>query len=96
VIKKTNMPHSKAIDKTQIIGDYKTHDSDTGSCDVQIALLSARINHLTEHLRANRKDFHTRRGLLAMTSRRRKLLNYLKKHDLNKYNELLQRLNLRK
>lgn len=93
---KTNMPHSKAIDKTQIIGDYKTHDSDTGSCDVQIALLSARINHLTEHLRANRKDFHTRRGLLAMTSRRRKLLNYLKKHDLNKYNELLQRLNLRK
>ncbi len=90
------MPHSKAIDKTQIIGDYKTHDSDTGSCDVQIALLSARINHLTEHLRANRKDFHTRRGLLAMTSRRRKLLNYLKKHDLNKYNELLQRLNLRK
>ena len=96
MIKKTNMPHSKAIDKTQIIGDYKTHDSDTGSCDVQIALLSARINHLTEHLRANRKDFHTRRGLLAMTSRRRKLLNYLKKHDLNKYNELLQRLNLRK
>ncbi len=90
------MPHSKAIDKTQIIGDFKTHDSDTGSCDVQIALLSARINHLTEHLRANRKDFHTRRGLLAMTSRRRKLLNYLKKHDLNKYNELLQRLNLRK
>ena len=90
------MPHSKAIDKTKIIGDYKTHDTDTGSCDVQIALLSARINHLTEHLRANRKDFHTRRGLLAMTSRRRKLLRYLRKNDLSKYNELLQRLNLRK
>lgn len=90
------MSQSKAIDKTSIIGDFKTHDKDTGSCDVQIALLSARINHLTEHLRAHRKDFHTRRGLLAMTSRRRKLLDYLKKHDLNKYNDLLQRLNLRK
>ena len=90
------MAHSKAIDKTKIIGDFKTHDSDTGSADVQIALLTARINHLTEHLRVNRKDFHTRRGLLAMAARRRKLLNYLKKHDLEKYNELLQRLNLRK
>ncbi|MCH2387757.1 MAG: 30S ribosomal protein S15 [Opitutales bacterium] len=90
------MPHSKAIDKSKVISDFKTHDTDTGSCDVQVALLSARINHLTEHLRANRKDFHTRRGLIAMTSRRRKLLNYLKKNDLNKYNELLQRLNLRK
>ncbi|HCR28427.1 MAG TPA: 30S ribosomal protein S15 [Opitutae bacterium] len=90
------MSHSKAIDKSKVISDFKTHDTDTGSCDVQIALLSARINHLTEHLRANRKDFHTRRGLIAMTSRRRKLLNYLKKNDLSKYNELLQRLNLRK
>ena len=90
------MPHSKAIDKSKVISDFKTHDTDTGSCDVQIDLLSSRINHLTEHLRANRKDFHTRRGLIAMTSRRRKLLNYLKKNDLNKYNELLQRLNLRK
>lgn len=90
------MSHSKAIDKSKVIGDFKTHDTDTGSCDVQVALLTARINHLTEHLRANRKDFHTRRGLIAMTSRRRKLLNYLKKNDLDKYNELLQRLNLRK
>ena len=90
------MPHSKAIDKTKIVSDFRTHDSDTGSCDVQIALLSARINHLTEHLRAHRKDFHTRRGLLAMASRRRKLLDYLKKHDLSKYNEMLQRLNLRR
>ena len=85
-----------SINKDQIISDYKTHDSDTGSADVQIALLSARINHLTEHLRTHRKDFHTRRGLLALASRRRKLLDYLKKNDLEKYNELLQRLNLRK
>lgn len=90
------MAHSKAIDKGEVIASYKTHDSDTGSADVQIALLTARINHLTEHLRAHRKDFHTRRGLLSMASRRRKLLDYLKKHDLAKYNELLQRLNLRK
>ena len=90
------MPHSKAIDKTKIVSDFKTHDSDTGSCDVQIALLSARINHLTEHLRAHRKDFHTRRGLLAMASRRRKLLDYLKKYNFSKYNEMLQRLNLRR
>ena len=96
MIRNQKMPHSKAIDKSKVISDFKTHDTDTGSCDVQVALLSARINHLTEHLRANRKDFHTRRGLIAMTSRRRKLLNYLKKNDLNKYNELLQRLNLRK
>ena len=90
------MANSKAIDKSNIISDFKVHEKDTGSCDVQIALLTARINHLTEHLRTHRKDFHTRRGLLAMASRRRKLLDYLKKHDLDKYNELLQRLNLRK
>ncbi|NEQ68740.1 MAG: 30S ribosomal protein S15 [Symploca sp. SIO2D2] len=90
------MANSKAVNKTEIIGDFKTHDKDTGSCDVQIALLSARIAHLTEHLRTHRKDFHTRRGLLALAARRRKLLDYLKKHDLNKYNEMLQRLNLRR
>ncbi|MCH6255555.1 30S ribosomal protein S15 [Puniceicoccaceae bacterium K14] len=90
------MSKTKSIDKTSLIADYKIHDSDTGSSEVQIALLSARINHLTEHLREHRKDFHTRRGLLAMTARRRKLLNYLKKNDLRKYTELLQRLNLRK
>lgn len=90
------MAHSKAIEKDKIIGDFKTHESDTGSSEVQIALLSARINHLTEHLRTHRKDFHTRRGLLAMAARRRKLLDYLKKHNLEKYNELIQRLGLRK
>ena len=82
--------------KSEIIAQYKTHDKDTGSSDVQIALLTARINHLTEHLRTHRKDFHSRRGLLQMASRRRKLLDYLKREDLNKYNDLLQKLNLRK
>ena len=85
-----------SIVKTEIITQYKVHEKDTGSCDVQIALLTARINHLTEHLRAHRKDFHSRRGLLQMASRRRKLLDYLKRHDLTKYNDLLQRLSLRK
>jgi small subunit ribosomal protein S15 len=82
--------------KPEIIALYKTHDKDTGSSEVQIALLTARINHLTEHLRTHRKDFHSRRGLLQMASRRRKLLDYVKRHDLAKYAELLQKLSLRK
>lgn len=84
------------LDKNKIIGDFRQNDQDTGSSEVQIALLSARINHLTDHLRVHRKDFHTRRGLIAMASRRRKLLDYVKRHDLAKYNELLQRLNIRR
>ncbi len=84
------------ISKPEIISDYKTHDKDTGSSEVQIALLTARINHLTEHLRTHRKDFHSRRGLLQMAARRRKLLDYVKRHDLEKYAELLQRLKLRR
>ncbi|MBP6864306.1 MAG: 30S ribosomal protein S15 [Candidatus Didemnitutus sp.] len=82
--------------KSEVIAQFKVHEKDTGSSDVQIALLTARINHLTEHLRTHRKDFHSRRGLLQMASRRRKLLDYLKREDLAKYNELLQKLNLRK
>ena len=82
--------------KSEVIALYKTHEKDTGSSDVQIALLTARINHLTAHLRTHRKDFHSRRGLLQMASRRRKLLDYLKREDLAKYNDLLQKLNLRK
>ena len=82
--------------KSEVIAQYKTHEKDTGSSDVQIALLTARINHFTEHLRTHRKDFHSRRGLLQMASRRRKLLDYLKREDLAKYNDLLQKLNLRK
>jgi len=82
--------------KPEIIAKSKTHDTDTGSSEVQIALLTARINHLTEHLRTHRKDFHSRRGLLQMASRRRKLLDYLKKHELNKYTDILAKLSLRK
>jgi small subunit ribosomal protein S15 len=84
------------VSKPEIIAEYKTHEKDTGSSEVQIALLSARINHLTEHLRTHRKDFHSRRGLLQMAARRRKLLDYTKRHDLAKYTELLQKLNLRR
>ena len=82
--------------KSEVIAQYKIHEKDTGSSDVQIALLTARINHLTEHLRTHRKDFHSRRGLLQMASRRRKLLDYVKAEDLAKYNDLLQKLSLRK
>ncbi|HUR59692.1 MAG TPA: 30S ribosomal protein S15 [Opitutaceae bacterium] len=87
---------STTVVKPEIINEYKTHEKDTGSSEVQVALLTARINHLTEHLRTHRKDFHSRRGLLQMASRRRKLLDYLKRHNMPKYNELLQKLNLRK
>lgn len=84
------------VDKNKIISEFQLDDKDTGSCEVQIALLTARIVHLTDHLRTHRKDFHSRRGLIGMTSRRRKLLDYLKRKDLKKYNEMLQRLNLRR
>jgi small subunit ribosomal protein S15 len=87
---------SEAIVKDNIIKDFRIHESDTGSNEVQIALLTARISHLTDHLRTHRKDFHSRRGLIGMTTRRRKLLNYVKKHDLEKYNALLKRLKLRR
>ena len=83
-------------DKSDLIKQYQKDAKDTGSPEVQVALLTARINHLTEHLRTHRKDFHSRRGLLQMASRRRKLLDYLKRTNLPKYNELLQKLNLRK
>ena len=84
------------VAKPEIIAAFKTHDTDTRSSEVQIAILSARINHLTEHLRTHRKDFHSRRGLLQMAARRRKLLDYVKRHDLAKYRELLEKLKLRK
>ena len=82
--------------KSEVIAQFKTHEKDTGSSDVQIALLTARINHLTEHLRTHRKDFHSRRGLLQMASRRRKLLDYLKRRDLQRYQDLISRLGLRR
>lgn len=83
-------------DKSETIKQYQIHDKDTGSTEVQIALLSSRIAHLTEHLRVHKKDFHTRRGLIMMASRRRKLLDYLKVNDLEKYKEIIKSLNLRR
>ena len=88
-----------AIEKTQkqtIIGDYKLHDHDTGSPEVQIALLSSRIIYLTEHFKMHKKDHHSRRGLLKLVGKRRRILDYLKKKDLERYRSVIQRLGLRK
>ncbi|HRX14728.1 MAG: 30S ribosomal protein S15 [Spirochaetes bacterium] len=83
-------------EKKEVITPYKRHDSDTGSPEVQIALLTERINHLTEHFKVHKKDFHSRRGLLKMVGQRRRLLDYLKKKDLGKYRELIASLGIRK
>jgi small subunit ribosomal protein S15 len=82
--------------KEQIVGDYKTHDADTGSSQVQIALLTQRINELTEHFKTHKKDNNSRRGLLKMVSRRRKLLDYLKRQDIDQYHQIIQKLGLRR
>jgi small subunit ribosomal protein S15 len=82
--------------KTGIIGTYKTHDSDTGSPEVQVALLSERINYLTEHFKIHAKDHHSRRGLLKLVGQRRRLLDYLKSKDTARYAELIKRLGIRK
>ena len=83
-------------EKQQIITTYATHEGDTGSPEVQIAILTSRINTLTEHLKANKKDHHSRRGLLLMVGQRRGLLEYLKKTDIERYRALIAKLNLRK
>jgi small subunit ribosomal protein S15 len=82
--------------KTKLISEFKTHSQDTGSAEVQIAILSERIGMLTEHFKSHKKDFHSRRGLLGLVGRRRRLLNYLKKKDVRKYEEILEKLHLRK
>lgn len=82
--------------KQEIIDNFKVHSRDTGSVEVQIALLTERINILGEHFKHHKKDFHSRRGLLMLVGRRRQLLNYLKKKDAQKYEEVLKKLNLRK
>ena len=82
--------------KQKLINDYQTHGTDTGSAPVQVAILTERINLLTEHFKAHRKDHHSRRGLLKLVSQRRKLLEYLKRNDRSEYQKLLERLNLRK
>lgn len=82
--------------KTQITKDFQLHPKDTGSADVQIALLTARINELTEHLQGNKRDHSSRRGLLKMVGERRRLLDYLSRTDTRRYQELIKKLNLRK
>ena len=82
--------------KQEIINTYKRDEKDTGSPEVQIALLTERIKELTEHLKVHQKDNHSRRGLLKMVGKRRNLLNYLSKKDINRYRELIKRLELRK
>ena len=82
--------------KTSIIETYKTHDGDTGSAEVQVALLTERINHLNQHLLINKKDHHSRRGLLKMVGERRGLLDYLKSVDLERYRAIVAKLELRK
>lgn len=84
------------IDKSSIIADNAKHEGDTGSPEVQIAILTARINNLNEHLKLNKKDHHSRRGLLKMVGKRRRLLNYLMKNDIERYRAVLAKLGLRK
>jgi len=82
--------------KTAIMAEFKLHDSDTGSPEVQVALLTQRIKDITEHLKIHKKDFHTRRGLLKLIGKRRRLLDYVQKKDVTRYRELIQTLGLRK
>ena len=82
--------------KTEVIGSYKTHDGDTGSPEVQVALLTERITYLTDHFKTHAKDHHSRRGLLMLVGGRRRLLDYLKSKDPNRYAELIRRLGIRK
>ena len=79
-----------------VISDYRLHEKDTGSPEVQIALLSARIEYLTEHFKSHKKDHHSRRGLLKLVGQRRRLLNYIKDNDVERYRNIIKRLGLRK
>lgn len=82
--------------KEETIREYQTHDGDTGSPEVQVAVLTSRITHLTEHLREHKHDYHTRRGLLQMVGKRRRLLKYLQSKDVERYRSLISRLGLRR
>jgi small subunit ribosomal protein S15 len=82
--------------KTELVGTYQTHQTDTGSPEVQIALLSERINYLTDHFKVHAKDHHSRRGLLKMVGQRRRLLDYLKSKDVNRYRVVIDKLGIRK
>ncbi len=83
-------------EKSATITEYRLHDADTGSSEVQVALLTARINHLTEHLKVHKKDHHSRRGLLMLVGRRRRLLDYVRANDVERYRQLIARLGLRR
>tara|TARA_B100000767_G_scaffold202165_1_gene189046 strand:+ start:2940 stop:3209 length:270 start_codon:yes stop_codon:yes gene_type:complete len=87
---------STVVEKAKIVSEFQTGKNDTGSPEVQVALITDRINYLTEHFKTNAKDHHSRRGLLALVSQRRKLLDYLKGRDLGRYQELIKRLGIRK
>jgi small subunit ribosomal protein S15 len=82
--------------KSEVVEKFKTHDADTGSPEVQVALISERINNLGSHFKAHKKDHHSRRGLLILVGRRRRLLDYLKRKDLTRYKTLIERLGLRR
>ncbi|MEI7619069.1 MAG: 30S ribosomal protein S15 [Actinomycetota bacterium] len=84
------------MEKQSVIGEHKLHDSDTGSPEVQIALLTARINHLTDHLKMHKKDHHSRRGLLMLVGRRRSMLDYVKNRDVQRYRDIIAKLGLRR
>ncbi len=84
-----------AFEKAPTVGKYRTHDNDTGSTRVQVALLTERINYLTDHFRAHAKDHHSRRGLLKMVGKRRRLLDYMRRTDVDGYRQVIQELGLR-
>jgi small subunit ribosomal protein S15 len=83
-------------DTTATIAEHRLHETDTGSTEVQVALLTARINHLTEHLKVHKKDHHSRRGLLMLVGQRRRLLDYLRSNDIERYRALIAKLGLRR
>ena len=83
-------------EKPKIVGQYRTHDTDTGSPEVQVALLTNRITYLTDHFKTNAKDHHSRRGLMKLVGRRRRLLDYLKRENPERYHKLIERLGIRK
>ncbi len=83
-------------EKRRIIEEFKIHENDTGSPEVQIALLTARINYLTEHFKVHKKDFHSRRGMMKLIGQRKRLLEYLKRKDFNRYRDVIRKLGLRK
>jgi small subunit ribosomal protein S15 len=97
IFSKKEVDLSKALEnKQKTMKEYQQHEKDTGSTEIQLALLTERINQLTEHLKAQPKDFSSRRGLLKLVGKRRRLLDYLKRKDIKRYREILDKLNLRK